>query len=102
MFLEINFWFLITAYVKIGNGDFTNVIMLLQVSGAFGFLTAVCGYVDSPPPQAAKFEMETDTFFFFSWYLLMVLLFATVGLALPFQLPVGDLSNFLAAKPKDA
>lgn len=76
-FLDITFWLLVTAYLNIGYGNVSNIVMILQAAGSFGFLTTVCG-----------------------WYLMVVLTFGSTGM--PIALPVGDLSGFLAGKPHQA
>jgi succinate-acetate transporter protein len=75
-FLDIQFWVLVATYMYIPLGPTQhNLLQLLQVAGAFGFLAALCG-----------------------WYILVVLIFGTTGI--PIQLPIGDLSGFLSGKAK--
>lgn len=75
-FLDITFFLLTGTYILIGNGNVANLTMMLHVSGAFAFLTVLCG-----------------------WYLLVVLMFGSTGI--PIALPVGDLSGFLSGKSKE-
>ncbi|KAK4055023.1 hypothetical protein OIO90_003364 [Microbotryomycetes sp. JL221] len=76
-FLDIAFWLLVATYFCVAKGLVAKIPMLLQASGAFCFLTAACG-----------------------WYLMLVLTLGATGF--PLALPVGDMSGFLARKPKQS
>ncbi|KAI5475615.1 hypothetical protein MNV49_001125 [Pseudohyphozyma bogoriensis] len=74
--LDITFWLLVAAYLRLGHGNEAHITTILKTAGAFAFLTCCMG-----------------------WYLLVVLLFGSTGI--PISLPVGDLSGFLNGKRKD-
>ncbi|ORY72921.1 GPR1/FUN34/yaaH family-domain-containing protein [Leucosporidium creatinivorum] len=76
-FLDITFWLLVTLYLDIAQAKTAHLATLMKAAGATGFLTCICG-----------------------WYLLVVLVFGSTGI--PLALPVGDLSNFMSPRRKDA
>lgn len=69
--LDVAFFLLAAGYFRIGEGrDPTNI---LKAGGAFAFVTTLCG-----------------------WWIMLALTLGSTGM--PFSVPLGDLSGFLAKK----
>lgn len=69
--LDVDLFLLAAGYFRIGEGRDPN--SLFVAGGAFGFLTAICG-----------------------WWILLALILGSTGM--PFNVPLGDLSGFLSKK----
>lgn len=69
--LDVAFFLLAAGYFKLGDGE--DATTLLKAGGAFGFLTTICG-----------------------WWIMLALILGSTGM--PFSVPLGDLSGFLAKK----
>jgi succinate-acetate transporter protein len=69
--LDVGFYLLAAAYFRIGEGR--DPTTLLQAGGGFLFVTTLCG-----------------------WWIMLALTLGSTGM--PFNVPLGDLSGFLARK----
>lgn len=69
--LDVAFFLLAAGYFRIGEGR--DPTTLLKAGGAFAFLTTICG-----------------------WWIELALILGSTGM--PFTVPLGDLSGFLAKK----
>lgn len=71
--LDIDLFLLSAGYFRIGEGR--DPTTLFKAAGAFGFITAICG-----------------------WWIMLALILGSTGM--PFNVPLGDLSGFLAKKQR--
>ena len=69
--LDVAFFLLAAGYFRIGEGG--DATKILQAAGVFAFLTTICG-----------------------WWIMLALVLGSTGM--PFTVPLGDLSGFLARK----
>jgi len=69
--LDVAFYLLAAAYFRLGEGGDASKILI--AAGVFGFLTTLCG-----------------------WWIMLALILGSTGM--PFTVPLGDLSGFLARK----
>ncbi|GHJ85502.1 hypothetical protein NliqN6_1904 [Naganishia liquefaciens] len=74
--LDFAFWMLAAAYAQVSRGNLTRADRLFTAGGAFAFVCCLC-----------------------AWWIFIALMLASNNF--PFTLPLGDLSGFLAPKPRE-